>query len=226
MDTVDPSRRSKALAVLFYVVAAGVLTQAVLAGLFLSGVGDARTAHMIVGWLLPYFALAPTVVALVQRTRGHASRGVAIGAAILPVALWIQEVLGAVPSPVTTVIHVPLGVALFAVSLLLGLTSSRTPAREAVRDSPTEHAISSERIASASRSEETFTTGGNDDSEGTSRTARLAVLIIAALVISNAVAAALFDRDPALGLDELLVAVAGVGLALLVEFGMFRRGRR
>jgi hypothetical protein len=89
VDVVDGRRRGKAVAGLCYAVAAGVLTQAVLAGLFLSGVDDARTVHLIVGWLLPYFALAVTVVAFMQRRRGRASRGVVIGAAILPVALWV-----------------------------------------------------------------------------------------------------------------------------------------
>jgi uncharacterized membrane protein YgaE (UPF0421/DUF939 family) len=62
---------------------------------------------------------------------------------------------------------------------------------------------------------------------GTTRqTRRLVILIVAALVITNIVAAMLFERDTALGVDELLVAVVGVGLALLVEFGVFRRHRR
>lgn len=67
---------------------------------------------------------------------------------------------------------------------------------------------------------------GNDGSGATSRTLRLVVLIVAGLIISNVVAAALFERDTALGVDDLLAAVAGVGLALLVEFGVFRRRRR
>jgi hypothetical protein len=113
------------LAGLCYAVAAGVLTQAVLAGLFLSGTGGARVVHIYVGWVLTYFALAVPVVALVQRRRGRASRGVVAGGAVLPVALWVQEVLGAVPNPVTTIIHVPLGVTLFAYAVLLGLASTR-----------------------------------------------------------------------------------------------------
>jgi hypothetical protein len=70
-------------------------------------------------------------VGLVQRRRGQASRNVAIGAGALPVALWIQEVLGALPAPVTTAIHVPLGVTLFAYSILLGLASTRAARKEA-----------------------------------------------------------------------------------------------
>lgn len=66
----------------------------------------------------------------------------------------------------------------------------------------------------------------NDGAETTSQTRRLVILIVAALVITNIVAAMFFERDTALGVDELLIAVVGVGLALLVEFGVFRRGRR
>ena len=55
--------------------------------------------------------------------------------------------------------------------------------------------------------------------------ARMVLLIVAGLAITNIVAAMLFDRNTTLGVDELLVAVVGVGLALLVEFGVFRRGR-
>lgn len=130
VDAVATRRRSRVLAGLCYAVAAGVLTQAMLAGLFLSGVQDARTVHLVVGWLLPYFALAVPVAAFVQRRRIHTSRNVVIGAAALPVALWIQEVLGAVPAPATTAIHVPLGVALFAYALLLGLASARDVTRK------------------------------------------------------------------------------------------------
>lgn len=67
--------------------------------------------------------------------------------------------------------------------------------------------------------------GSNDGSGATGRTLRLVVLIVAGLIVSNVVAALLFERDTALGVDELLAAVAGVGLALLVEFGVFRRRR-
>jgi hypothetical protein len=127
---VETRRRSNVLAGLCYAVAAGVLTQAVLAGLFLSGVHGARMVHLVVGWLLPYFALVVAAVGLVQRRRGHATRNVAAAAAVLPVALWIQEVLGALPAPITTAIHVPFGVTLFAYAILLGLASSRAAGKE------------------------------------------------------------------------------------------------
>lgn len=69
-------------------------------------------------------------------------------------------------------------------------------------------------------------TGNGDNGGGMGPTVRLLVLIVAGLVVANVVGAVLFERDPALGVDELIAAVAGVGLALLVEFGVFRRRRR
>jgi hypothetical protein len=66
----------------------------------------------------------------------------------------------------------------------------------------------------------------NDRRGATNQTRRLVIQIIAGLVVTNIAAAMLFERDTALGVDELLVAVVGIGLALLVEFGVFRRGRR
>lgn len=55
---------------------------------------------------------------------------------------------------------------------------------------------------------------------------RLVVLVLVGIVVSNVVAALLFDRDQGLGLDEVFVLAVGVGLALLVEFGLLRRRRR
>jgi hypothetical protein len=66
----------------------------------------------------------------------------------------------------------------------------------------------------------------NDRRGAMNQTRRLVIQIIAGLVVTNIAAAMLFERDTALGVDELLVAVVGIGLALLVEFGVFRRGRR
>ena len=120
------------LAVLLWVIAAGVLTQAVLAGLFISGVANARLAHTIVGWLLPFAALIPAVLAGIKRSAGQVSRPVAIWAGLLPVGLWVQEMLGHVPAPVTTAIHVPLGVTLFGGSIALAI-AARRPATPALR---------------------------------------------------------------------------------------------
>ena len=109
-----PGRRG--LAVALGVVSAGVLLQAALAGLFLSG-EETRTAHTVVGWLLPWGALVPAILAV--RRRSELPAPVWVGSAVLPVALWVQEVLGHVPWTGSTAVHVPLGVLLFGGSLVL-----------------------------------------------------------------------------------------------------------
>lgn len=113
-----------------YVIAAGILAQAMLAGFFISGTSDARMIHVIVGAVLPYLGIVPVVSAW----RGVKSRGVpiwvAVGSTALLIGLWVQEALGHMPWPVTTVIHVPLGVALFSLSLYLAMATSRSSRSE------------------------------------------------------------------------------------------------
>ena len=113
--------RPSVLSVSLYAVAAGVLAQAVLAGLFLSTVGEARLIHVFVGAVLPYMAIVPAVSAWRRARDGVVTRGFATAATVLLVGLWVQEALGHMPFPVTTVIHVPLGVLLFALALLLAI---------------------------------------------------------------------------------------------------------
>lgn len=113
--------RSPALTALLFVIAAGVLLQAALAGFFISGVANLRVAHIFVGWLLPWFAFAPAGVAIARRSA--VATPVVVGACALPVLLWIQEVLGHVPAAATTVVHVPFGVLLFGGSLALAIAS-------------------------------------------------------------------------------------------------------
>lgn len=118
-------RRGGLLAGLSFVVAAGVLIQAVLAGLFLPVSGAARGVHLIVGSLLPLVALALPVAAWSERRRGRASRRLFWAATALPFVLWVQEGLGHMPEPVTTAVHVPLGVSLLTYAVLLGLATRR-----------------------------------------------------------------------------------------------------
>lgn len=108
------------LSVTLYITAGGILTQALLAGMFLSGTGGARMVHVIVGWLLPYFAIVPVVSAWRAARRGLVPRSVAVGTTALLIGLWIQESLGHMPFPVTTAVHVPFGVLLFGLSIHLG----------------------------------------------------------------------------------------------------------
>lgn len=106
-----------------YLIAAGILTQALLAGFFLSGTPEARMTHLIVGAILPYLAIVPTVSAWRRANAGLVPRYVAVGSTALLVGLWVQEALGHMPFPVTTVVHVPLGVLLFWLSFHLALVS-------------------------------------------------------------------------------------------------------
>lgn len=116
---------SPLLTTLLSAVAAGILVQAILAGAFISGVANLRLPHTIIGWLLPYVALVPGVVAVIQRRSGLVSTPVAVGAAALPILLWVQEVLGHLPAAASTAVHVPLGVALFGGSISLAVASRR-----------------------------------------------------------------------------------------------------
>lgn len=117
--------RGRLLSTSLFLAAAGVLAQALTAGLFLSGTGDARLTHVIVAAILPYVAIVPAVSAW-RRSRGKVvTRGFAVAATVLMVGLWVQEALGHMPFPVSTAIHVPLGVLLFALPLHLAVSARR-----------------------------------------------------------------------------------------------------
>lgn len=113
------------LSISLFLIAAGILLQALLAGFFISGTSGARLLHLIVAAILPYLAIVPTVSAWRKSGRGMVTRNFAVGVTLLMVGLWVQEALGHMPFPVTTVIHVPLGVLLFAFSYYLGLSAHR-----------------------------------------------------------------------------------------------------
>jgi hypothetical protein len=121
--------RGNALPALLLATAAGVFTQAILAGLFLAGVAGARLAHIWVGFLLPYLGIVVAVVAVAQRSRWP--RGVGVGAGVLPVLLWVQNALGHLPVPATTAVHVPFGVTLVLYPLGLALIALRERPRQA-----------------------------------------------------------------------------------------------
>lgn len=122
-----PVRPSRSLLVGLWLLTAGVLTQATLAGLFLSGQHHARLAHLIVGWLLPYVGIAVAVVAGICQARGTCASRHAIAVYPLPVLLWVQEMLGHLPLPSSTAVHVPLGVVLtvYPAVLAVGIARSR-----------------------------------------------------------------------------------------------------
>lgn len=97
-----------------------VLVQAVTAGGFIAGTWDTHYIHTIGGSALPLIAVGVTVAGwLVARQGGWPRRSVILSA-IATLVIWIETGLGHMPMPVTTAIHVPLGVALFGLLMLLG----------------------------------------------------------------------------------------------------------
>lgn len=110
------------LSISLFAIAGGLLVQATLAGMFFTTAArEARLAHIIVGAVLPYLAIIPTVSAWRRAGSRSLTRGFAWAVTLLLVLLWVQEALGHMPFPVSTVIHVPLGVTLFCLALHLGL---------------------------------------------------------------------------------------------------------
>lgn len=117
--------RSRTLSDALFVIAAGVAAQAALAGMFLSGTGAARTIHLWIGSLLPYFGIWPACAAWGQAKDGTISRRWAWAITATAAGLWVQDALGHMPFPVTTAIHVPLGVLLFGAALVSGIETRR-----------------------------------------------------------------------------------------------------
>ena len=120
--------KGRLLSATLFLIAVGVLTQALTAGLFISGTGDTRMLHIIVAAALPYLAIIPTASAWRKRGRRALTKSFAVWTTVSMVALWVQEALGHMPFPVATAIHVPLGVLLFSLSLLLGASAWRSGA--------------------------------------------------------------------------------------------------
>lgn len=90
--------KSPLLVISLAVMAAGILVQAIRAGVFISGRPGARMAHVVVGAILPYAAIVPMVSAWRLAGRKAVSKGVAIGATILFVGLWARRPWGTCPS--------------------------------------------------------------------------------------------------------------------------------
>lgn len=107
------------------VIAAGILVQASLAGLFVSDVAEVKRVHLWVGLALPIAAIVPTVIAWVHVARRRVSAGFAGLVTALLVGLWVQDALGHMPFDVSTAVHVPLGVLLFGLSAALGIRALR-----------------------------------------------------------------------------------------------------
>ena len=102
-----------------------VLTQAVLAGQFVSGVSNAVPAHGAVGGVLELAAMVLLLVVIAHRVAGERSRVTLFGSVALALAITVQAGLGWAPGAVPTAVHVPLGVCIFAGSLLLSIAMIR-----------------------------------------------------------------------------------------------------
>ena len=88
-----PTRKSSpALTWLLWMVASAILTQALLAGLFISATGPVLMAHAIIGSLLSWFAIAPAAVAIAQRRQ--LDPRLVSGSILLAVGLWVQSTPG------------------------------------------------------------------------------------------------------------------------------------
>lgn len=116
---------SRPLTAMLWLVAAAIMVQAALAGMFITGTANVRLAHTIIGWLLPFAAIAPAVAAFTGAAGRTMSTGFKVGCVLLPVVLWVQEMLGHLPGGVSTAVHVPLGVLLFGGSVGLAVASMR-----------------------------------------------------------------------------------------------------
>lgn len=120
-----PALRTPVLTGFLVAIAAAVLSQAVLAGQFISGSADVRFLHLIVGSALPWLALVPAVIAWVRAAQRVIPKGFAVLVTVLTVAIWVQDALGHIGFPATTAVHIPLGVAIFALSVTLVIVSFR-----------------------------------------------------------------------------------------------------
>lgn len=121
---------SRILSVVLWVLTTGILVQAGLAGQFTSGSADLRWLHEGLGLFLTLLAVLAAIVALVAKRFDRARRSVAVGTIILPFALSLQLGLGWAPAATATAIHVPLGVTLFGLALILAVASGRPHPKE------------------------------------------------------------------------------------------------
>src|SRR5690606_17535260 len=114
--TTTTHSRSPVLGAFLAVLAAGVLTQAALAGLFLSLNPSVQFVHMLVGSALPWIAIIPTVIAWVRVGQRAIPASFGVLVTLLTLGFWAQDALGHMAFPATIAVHVPLGVVLFGAS--------------------------------------------------------------------------------------------------------------
>jgi hypothetical protein len=110
---------------LVLVITTAVLVQAALAGQFVSDLSNALPIHGAVGGMLELLGLLLLIVAIAHRFAGERTRAVLAGSIVLAVALEAQAALGWAPGALPTAIHVPLGVAIFAIAVGLSTVMVR-----------------------------------------------------------------------------------------------------
>jgi len=128
MTTTTTARtrsRTPVLGAFLAVLAAGVLTQAALAGLFLSLNPSVQFVHLLVGSALPWIAIIPTVIAWVRVGQRAIPVSFGVFVTLVTVGLWVQDALGHMGFPATIAVHVPLGVVLFGASTALAIAAFR-----------------------------------------------------------------------------------------------------
>jgi hypothetical protein len=123
--TTTTHSRSPVLGAFLAVLAAGVLTQAALAGLFLSLNPSVQFVHMLVGSALPWIAIIPTVIAWVRVGQRAIPASFGVLVTLLTLGFWAQDALGHMAFPATIAVHVPLGVVLFGASTALAIAAFR-----------------------------------------------------------------------------------------------------
>jgi hypothetical protein len=123
--TTTTHSRSPVLGAFLAVLAAGVLTQAALAGLFLSLNPSVQFVHMLVGSALPWIAIIPTVIAWVRVGQRAIPASFGVLVTLLTLGFWAQDALGHMAFPATIAVHVPLGVVLFGAATALAIAAFR-----------------------------------------------------------------------------------------------------
>jgi hypothetical protein len=104
----------------------GVFSQAVLAGIFLSGPSWARTVHGFLGPAVIFASLIAAVVATTTRKRWSSGNRLAILLALLTTVLVVQNLAGELSSGGSLLwLHVPLGVAVVGLAAQPSIVAGR-----------------------------------------------------------------------------------------------------
>lgn len=120
-----PTPISRVLIGLVWLITAGLVVQAVLAGQFISGWNNLLAAHQGVGNAMELLSWVLLIVAAADRRTRRRNRRLWLAALLFPIAVTVQAGLGHAPGAVPTAIHVPLGALLVAAAAALSLRLPR-----------------------------------------------------------------------------------------------------